>query len=164
MANTYCSPEIQNECLQLMALHILRNISFSISASGFYTTLADECTDVANKVQLCIRWVDDLLIDHEDVIKFYHVGTNNADCLVTAIQDVLLRMNLKIAHCRWQCYDGAANMTGSKRGVATQIQTEEGRAILTHCYGHALNLAVGDTMKQSKVCRDALDIALEKTN
>ena len=97
-ANTYCSPEIQYECLQLMALHILRNISFSISASGFYTILADECTDVANKEQfvVCIRWVDDSLIDHEDVIGFYHVGTINADCLVTAIQDVLLRMNLKL--------------------------------------------------------------------
>ena len=28
-----------------------------------------------------------------------------------------------------------------------------------HCYGHALNLAVTDTLKQSKICRDAFDIA-----
>ena len=33
--------------------------------------------------------------------------------------------------------------------------------MLTHCYGHALNLAVQDAMKQSKVCRDALDTAYE---
>ena len=70
-------------------------------------------------------------------------------------------MNLSISNCRGQCYDGAANMIGSKTGVATRIQAEEGRAILTHCYGHALNLAVGNAMKQSKHCRDALDTAFE---
>ena len=32
-----------------------------------------------------------------------------------------------------------------------------------HCYGHALNLAVSDTIKQSKVCCDALDTAYEIT-
>ena len=33
----------------------------------------------------------------------------------------------------------------------------------THCYGHALNLACGDTIKQSKVMRDALDTTHEIT-
>ena len=31
------------------------------------------------------------------------------------------------------------------------------RAICTHCYGHALNLAVADVVKQNKVIRDVLD-------
>ena len=31
----------------------------------------------------------------------------------------------------------------------------------THCYAHALNLAVGNTIKRSKVCSDALDVAFE---
>ena len=52
-------------------------------------------------------------------------------------------------------------MTGSRSGVATQLQTEESRAVLTHCYEHSLNLAIGDTVKQSKVCRDALNVAFE---
>ena len=38
-----------------------------------------------------------------------------------------------------------------------QISDKEARAVYTHCYGHAKNLAVGDTVKQSKVMRDALD-------
>ena len=52
-------------------------------------------------------------------------------------------------------------MAGCKNGVATQLLAKEKSAVLTHCYGHALNLAVGDSMKQSKVCRDALDTAYE---
>ena len=70
-------------------------------------------------------------------------------------------MNLRVAQYRGQCYDGASNVAGSKHGVAAQLHAEEPRALLTHCYGHALNLAVADTMKQSKVCHDALDTSYE---
>ena len=39
-------------------------------------------------------------------------------------------------------------MTGVRNGVAKQISSEESRAVFIHCYGHALNLAVADTIKQ----------------
>ena len=145
----------------MMALHILRQISSDIAKNGFFSIMADECTDVANNEQfvICLRWVDSTLTDHEDVIGLYNVGT--IDTLVTTIVNVLLRMNLKLTQCRGQCYDGASNMVGCKNGVATKLLAKEKRAVLTHCYGHALNLAIGDSMKQSKVCRDALDTAYE---
>lgn len=63
---------------------------------------------------------------------------------MAVIKDTLLRMNLKIEHCRGQCYDGASAMCGAKKGVAKVLRDEEPRAILTHCYAHALNLAVSD--------------------
>ena len=73
------------------------------------------------------------------------------------MKDVLLRLNLSLANYRGQCYDGAANMAGIRTGVATQISEYEQRAVFTHCYGHALNLAAADTMRQSKVLCGALD-------
>ena len=30
-----------------------------------------------------------------------------------------------------------------------------------HCYGHALNLAVGDTVRQCKLLRDTLGVTFE---
>ena len=54
-------------------------------------------------------------------------------------------------------------MSGSKRGVAAQIASEESRALFIHCFAHSLNLAVADTIKQSKVCSDALEVAFEVT-
>ena len=72
-----------------------------------------------------------------------------------------LRMCLKLSKYHGQCYDGVSNMAGSKTGVAAQLPAEETRALLTHCYGHVLNLAVGDAIKESKICRDALDTAFE---
>ena len=63
--------------------------------------------------------------------------------------------------CRGQCYDGASNMSGVKNSVAAQITSTEKRAVYIHCYGHALNLAVSYTAKQSKVCCEALEVAYE---
>ena len=52
-------------------------------------------------------------------------------------------------------------MVGGIKGVASQLAAKEKRAVLTHCYGHALNLAVGDSVKQYKVCKDTLYTAYE---
>ena len=121
--------------------------SLFIVVSDYYTIMANECTDKANKKPFLIgiRWLDSQLDDHEDVIGLYAFHKIDSESSYKAIKDVQLRMNLSISKCRGQCYDGAANMIGSKTVVATRIQAE-GRAILTHCYGHALNLAVGNTI------------------
>ena len=87
----------------------------------------------------------------------------DANRLVHSIKDVLLRLNVNISHCRGQCNDGALNMRGSKNGAATEILSLERRAVCMHCFGHALNLAVADTLKQSRVFREALKIAYEIT-
>ena len=51
--NKYTSPEIQNECLQLMALHILCQISHKIAGSHCFSILADECTDFEQRTIHC---------------------------------------------------------------------------------------------------------------
>ena len=126
--------------------------------------MADECTDVSNKEQftICLRWIDEELVDHEDVLGLYKVDAIDAGSLIHAIDDVLIkRAHLSYGQCRGQCNDGTSNMTESKIGVAKQIQEKESCAVLTHCYGHALSLAISDTIKQSKLCRDSTDTAFE---
>ena len=121
--------------------------------------MADEVTDASNREQvvICIRWVDEEFQAHEEFIGLHKVDSIAANVLVSVLKDTLLRLNLKITQCRGQCYDGASNMSGTKSGVAMQIATAESRAVYMHCYGHALNLAVGDTVQQSKLLRDTLD-------
>lgn len=162
-ANNYVSPAIQNECLKMMCLQLLRQVSSCVQKNCFYNIAADQCTDSSNKEQftLCIRWVDESLVDLEDFIGLYEVPSIDSDTLVAAIKDVLLRISLSHSNCRGQCYDGASNMTGCRNGVAAKLRQEESRAVLTHCYGHSLNLAVGDTLKRSRVCRNAMDVGFE---
>ncbi len=161
--NKYTSPENQNEMLQIMAQHVLQNILLSIHASPFLALMVDEANDISNKEQLTIiiRWVDEDFNVFEDFLGLYHLITTDAESIVAAIKDVLLRIQVPLSKLRGQCYDGCSTMTGTRAGVATRIQQDEPRAIFTHCYGHALNLSVSDTIKRCKVMKDCLDTCFE---
>ena len=126
-----------------MSLRVLREIASAIRKALFFTVMVDETTDCSNKEQvvIVIRWVDEDLIVHESFIGLYSVPAINADMLTTIIKDSLVRMNLSMNKIRGQCYDGASNMAGAKKGVAKQIMDIERHALFTHCYGHTLNLA-----------------------
>ena len=160
----FTSPEIQNEILSIMALHILREIASELSGK-WYTIMVDETTDLSNTEQmvLYLRYVDNNLEVHEELIGLYSLESTSADVVVTAINDILLRMNLTINNCCGQCYDGGSNMSGARSGVATRLTDLESRALYTHCYGHALNLAIQDVVKGVKVMEDTLDTVYEIT-
>ena len=125
--NKYSFGDIQNEALQIMALSILREISSSLRESGWFTIMADECTDVSNKEHfvICFCWVDADLCAHEYIIGLYYVAGIIAITLVSSIEDALLRLSLNLSHSHGQCYDGASNMAGSKSGVAASIREKE---------------------------------------
>ena len=160
-SNKYTSHEIQNELLKIMALSVLRDIATNLQNGVPYTLMAEEVTDSSNREQFVIRWVDSGLIAHEDLLGLYQVPDISSATLVQCLQDVLTTMSLSINNCRGQCYDGANNMSGIRSGVATQILKEEERALFTHCYGHALNLAVSDTVRKVKLLHDTLDTTSE---
>jgi len=67
---------------------------------------------------------------------------------VSSIKDVLKWLEFPMSKCRGQCYDGATTMKGPRNGVAKQLLADEPRAVYTHCYGHSLNLAISDTVKE----------------
>ncbi len=94
---------------------------------------------------------------HEEFIGLYEVASIQADMLIAVIKDCLLRLNLSLNKVRGQCYDGASNMSGIRNGVAKKIRDDEPRAIYTHCYGHSLNLAVGDTIKNFSITKNSLN-------
>ena len=156
--NKYTTRNAQNEILKVMGLYILRKISAELCESQFY-----ECTDTSNKEQLviCIRWVDSNLEAHEEFIGMYKIDNIQADTILAAIKDVLIRLKLVMTKCREQCYDGATTMRGPKNGVATQLLRDEPRAVYVHCYGHALHLAVGDSVRHCKLLKDTIDITFE---
>ena len=104
---------------------------------------------------LVFRWVSEDLVAHEEFIGLYLTDSIASTALVAIIEDTLLRMNIKLEHCRGQCFDGARN------GVAKVISDKESQAIFSHCYGHALNLGVGDTIKQCQLMKTSLEVVSE---
>ena len=161
----YTSADIQNEILKLMSLNVLRNIISALHSAQFVSIILDETTDGSNteQVVICLRWVDSGLEAHEEFAGLYQVPNTEASTLFMVARDVMSRLNISFSHLRGQCYDGASSMAGSRSGVATLVQKEEPRAVFTHCYGHALNLACSDSLKGCKLMKDALDIVHEIT-
>ena len=163
--NVYTSPDIQKEVIKLMGHQVFRDISGDLQKSSFLTVMADETTDSSNheQVTLILRHVTKELEVHEEFVGLYHTDSITAATLTSVIRDVLIRLNLSVDKLRGQCYDGASAMSSSKSGVAKKISDLEPRAVYTHCYGHALNLAAGDTLKQCKVTKDSLETTREIT-
>jgi len=159
----YTSHDIQNEILSIMSQQIIRTIVSKINHGKHYALICDEYTDISNKEQLslCLRWVDEDLNIKEDFIGFYHLHDIKAETIFSAINDILLRLQLPLNNCRGQCYDGAANMMGCKTGVAKKIQSIQPNAFVTHCHGHSLSLGVKDMISKCKLVSDTLDTAKE---
>ena len=98
-----------------------------------------------------IRWVD----ENFEVNGLYNLHSTTVDSIVASIKDVLLCFEIPTSKIRGQCY--VQWHAGAKGGVAAKIQKIEPKAVFTHCYGHALNLSVNDTIKGSVAMKDCLD-------
>ena len=95
----YTSPEIQNELLEEMDLGMMRQImSANIQNAMFITIMADETADISNKEQLviCIRWVDDRFVIHEDFIGMYPLERTKADPVGNAMMEQRRRQARKL--------------------------------------------------------------------
>ena len=99
--------------MKIMALQVLRELAQNIQSADFYSIMGDEATHVSNVLQLviCLRWIDCDLVAHDEFIGFKEIPCTNADSIVAELEDVLLRMNLKLNKSRGQCYDGYSTMT-----------------------------------------------------
>ena len=157
----YTSHEIQNEIISIMANNVIHDLVADIRG-GFFAIIADEYTDVSNREQLtiCIRWIDKSLEVHEDFLGFFNIPDAGAETIVSVIKAVLLKLQLSLAYCRGQCYDGASNMLGHKTGVANVADVQP-KAHPTHCHGHSLNLSLKDTVKNCKLLLNTMDTAKE---
>ena len=85
-----------------MAKIVLREILDQIKQAGFYSLLADECTNIANKEQvtICLRWIDDKLQPNEEFVGFYEIPNTNAETIATVIKDAMFRIGLPLRSCR----------------------------------------------------------------
>ena len=76
----------------------------------------------------------------------------------------MIRLNIPLSNARGHCYDGPRNMCGIKNGVSNKILSENLKAFFTHCFEHALNLAVGDMVKNVRFLKDSIDTTYEISN
>ena len=138
VGHKYNHHDVQNELLNIMGAHVLREKLATIRDRKFFSIMADEGTDISNLEQLsfCARTVDDDLYINEDFLGFYEIDNIKSETVVKAIKGILMRCSLSLDDCRGQTYDGTSNMMGKHSAVSTKISEEQSKAIATRCQDH----------------------------
>ena len=83
---------------------------------------------------------------HEYILGLYDLVSCDAETVVNAILDVIVRFGIDIHYCRAFCRDGASTFQGNQSGVITHLQEHENNIIKMHCHMHCVNLSVQDTV------------------
>ena len=105
----------------------LRGIIISeVKQAKFFSVMADECSDVANKEQLtivtryCVNEDDEICEDFVEFVECENgiTGLALAEKITSALQD---KYGLDMINLRGQCYDGAGNMSGVRTGLAARV-------------------------------------------
>ena len=158
----FTSPTMQNEIIEIIAMEILRDVVGDIKSANFYSIMADESCDVSNTEQLSfgVRYVKNFEA-FECFVGLHEVENTSADHVVKAMKLILIACDFDFSKIRGQCYDGASSMSGYKTGVKTQILSENKKALYIHCYNHALNLSVMDTLNKIKLFKDTMSFCEE---
>jgi hypothetical protein len=137
VSNTvYTSKTIQNEIITICGNLIIQQILDTIKEAQFFSIIADEATDVANKEQLSIsiRFV----CNNKPCEKFLGflecVNGVRGEAIASTILTQLSSWQLPASLLRGQGYDGAGAMSGSTKGAAARIiTTQYPKALYTHC-------------------------------
>ena len=144
LANTrYTSKTIQNELVEVIGDSIQNDIIAEVKQAKFYSVIADEVTDTANKeeLSLSLRFVFNGRVK-EVFVDFVEVERITGQVLAQAILQWLSTHGLSRADIRGQCYNSASNMSGAVSGCKSIVQQEAPLALYVHCAAHRLNLAV----------------------
>ena len=64
------------------------------------------------------------------------------------VKTAVSKLELSLENIVAECFDGAANMSGAHKGLATRMKECSPLGIYVHCFGHLLNLALQDTMTE----------------
>ncbi|OCU00642.1 hypothetical protein XELAEV_18006420mg [Xenopus laevis] len=153
----YLSPKVQNEVIEILSNHVLKNIISDVEQAQFYSVIMDTTQDISKVDQLSqvIRYV---VVERDECMRITQVNIQEAFLGFHAIKDqsaagieneivaCIERNEVDISKCRGQGYDGAATMSGIYSGVQARILQREENALYVHCAAHNLNLVLQDAV------------------
>ncbi|KAJ8896504.1 hypothetical protein PR048_001848 [Dryococelus australis] len=117
---SYISKITQNVIVQCCGDAITEKIFAKIKNTKYFPIMADEPTAISIKEQLaiCIRYFDTTSYEiTEKFFEFIDVVDVSGEHIARTILQELDRLNLDIAYCHCQTYDGGSNMRGKFKGV-----------------------------------------------
>ena len=141
---SYTSPDVQNEMIELLG-SIIKTIISEECQNKPFSLIIDETCDIwtEEQVAVIIRYaVDDLKIQ-ERFVGLIKTGSTSDKELEEILNSSIKQLGLSSeSFLVAQGYDGAINMSGNVKGVASRVRAKVQRAIYIHCHCHRLNLAL----------------------
>ena len=155
----WTSPSIQNELLAIVSDLVLERITTEVRKSGYFEIIMDETSDISRteEVSLCLRYVINGETK-ETFVGFFAAASTEGEVLYELAKTAINKLDLRLENIIAECFDGAANMSGIRKGLATRMKECSPLGIYVHCYGHLLNLALQDTMTENETLRNALGV------
>ena len=131
-----------------------RTSSCDVKSSGHYSVIVDETSDIsrAEQVYLCLRYVVGGET-RESFAGFFVPESNESEVLYELVKKSITNLNLLLTDIVGECVDGAANMSGCLKGVASRMIECSPLALYVHFYASRLNLALQNTMTGMKPVR-----------
>ena len=119
-----------------------KGILRSLKEAAFYSTLADESADIATieELSICFRWVDSSGSPVEQFLRLVSLSACDPASIFAALKAFLENSDIDAGKLRGQRYDGAATLSGTKKGVQLRIRTLAPPALFVHSRAHVLQL------------------------
>ena len=159
----WLSPACQNEMIEIIGSQclekIISEVTSQIEAEGSpYAVICDETSDISRHEQfsLCVSYIDKTGQKQETFLKFLKVESTSGESLFNTLSENLLKIGLDPKQCYGLALDGASNMSGIEKGLATRMKAISPQSVYIHCHGHLLNLAIKDTLSGVKILKDSL--------
>ena len=158
----WTSGSIQNEIIDLLAsfveVKIVDQIKSNVGGAAYIGVICDETSDISRheQVSLVLSYIDESGQKRESFLKFIKTEKTDGETLFQLISDAIKDLGLDLSKIVGLGFDGAANMSGPNRGVATRFKDVSPLAVYIHCYGHLLNLAVKDCLSSLPLLRNTL--------
>ena len=95
-------------------------------------------------------------MNKRNFVGFFPTASTEGGVLYKLAKIAINRLDLRLENSIAECFDGAANMSGICKGLATRMKEYSPLGIYVHCYGHLLNLALQDTMTEIETLRNAV--------
>lgn len=152
----YTSTRTEHKIIEICESIIANDIISKANAFKCFSILTDETSDIAEVEQLSlgIRFADfkdDKLTIQEEFLGFIELKKFDAQSISDAILAKCQSLNLNMAYCVGQGYDGCSAMAGKENGVKSIIQRKYPNIHYVHCSSHRLNLVVHDLNELSEV-------------
>ena len=138
---------------------MLGRIAAEARSSDYYGIVVDETADISRteQVSLFLRYVFNSETK-ETFTGFYSTKSTEGEVLYELVKTAVSNLKLRLEDIVAECFDGAANMSGARKGLAVRMKECSPLSIYVHCHGHQLKLVLQDTITTIEPLQKALGV------